>query len=447
MRSGSSREVERVLEQLRGSVIPDDVQVRITRNYGETANDKVNNLVEGLGMAIVTVIGLIALVMNWRVGLIVATAVPITYALTLLVNFLLGYTINRVTLFALILALGLLVDDPIVGVENIYRHLGMKKLPRLEAILVAMNEVLPPIVIATLAIVVAFIPMFFITGMMGPYMRPMAMNVPLAMLSSMLVSLAITPWMSNKLLERGRRGTRRVRRPKTTPTYRVYRRVMLPFVESRKKAWAAARRHGRPLRVLAPAGGDRPRAAEDAAVRQQERVPARRGHAGTATLERTDAVVRELEDYLRTHAGGHGLHVHRRRRLARWTSTAWSATTTCGRARTWPTSASTSCTGSDRAMDSHAIALRIRHDIEAHRRKDRREDQDRRDAARPAGARHRRRRDLRPAAPPLRRADRRRREPSKQRDGARRRASWTWTTWSRRTSRRCSSAWTARRPG
>ena len=99
---------------------------------------------------------------------------PITYALTLLVNYLLGYTINRVTLFALILALGLLVDDPIVAVENIYRHLRMRKLPPLQAVLEAVNEVRPPVILATLAVIVSFLPMFFITGMMGPYMRPMA---------------------------------------------------------------------------------------------------------------------------------------------------------------------------------------------------------------------------------------------------------------------------------
>src|SRR5450759_1124543 len=128
------------------------MQFRITRNYGETANDKVNSLVESLVEAIITVIVLIALVMTLRVSLIVALTVPITYALTLLINYLAGYTINRVTLFALILSLGLLVDDPIVAVENIYRHLAMRRYPRLQAIAMAMNEVLPPVVLATLAV-------------------------------------------------------------------------------------------------------------------------------------------------------------------------------------------------------------------------------------------------------------------------------------------------------
>ncbi|MBU0719374.1 MAG: efflux RND transporter permease subunit, partial [Planctomycetes bacterium] len=120
-----ARAVEQRLKELREDVLPAGVYTRITRNYGETANQKVNELVEGLAVAIVIVIALIALTLGWREGLIIATAVPITFALTLLVNYLAGYTINRVTLFALILALGLVVDDPIVDVENIHRHLRL----------------------------------------------------------------------------------------------------------------------------------------------------------------------------------------------------------------------------------------------------------------------------------------------------------------------------------
>ena len=197
-----ARDIERSMALLRGTLIPDEVRVRVTRNYGATANDKVNELVESLGLAIVTVIGLIALTMNLRVGAVVALSVPITYSLTLLVNLLAGYTINRVTLFALILALGLLVDNPIVSVENIYRHLRRRRLPPEDAIEAAMGEMLPPIVLATLSVIVAFLPMFFITGMMGPYMRPMALNVPLAMISSLLVAAAITPWTAKMLLTR-----------------------------------------------------------------------------------------------------------------------------------------------------------------------------------------------------------------------------------------------------
>ena len=174
--------------------------------------------------------------MGWRTGTIVAIAVPITYSLSLLFNYLFGYTINRVTLFALILALGLVVDDPIVSVENIYRHLTMGGRKKLEAISIAINEVMPPVILATLAIIVSFLPLFFITGMMGPYMRPMALNVPLAMLMSMIVSFAITPWVSAKLLKQEAAGEEPYDLTKTS-NYRLYRRVILPFVNSKAKSF------------------------------------------------------------------------------------------------------------------------------------------------------------------------------------------------------------------
>jgi multidrug efflux pump subunit AcrB len=196
-----ARAVERAVEEMRGTVIPQNVNVVITRDYGETANDKVNELVDGLLLAIVTVVALLALTLGWREAFIVAVAIPIVYSLTLLINYLFGYTINRVTLFALILALGLIVDDPIVDVENIYRHLKMRLKPPLDAVLEAVNEVRPPVILATFAVIVSFLPMFFITGMMGPYMRPMAVNVPLAMLMSLVVALTVTPWMSYHILK------------------------------------------------------------------------------------------------------------------------------------------------------------------------------------------------------------------------------------------------------
>lgn len=196
-----ARAVERAVEHMRGTVIPQNVNVVVTRDYGETANDKVNELVDGLLLAIITVVALLALTLGWREAFIVAVAIPIVYSLTLLINYLFGYTINRVTLFALILALGLIVDDPIVDVENIYRHLKMRLKPPLDAVLEAVNEVRPPVILATFAVIVSFLPMFFITGMMGPYMRPMAVNVPLAMLMSLVVALTVTPWMSYHVLK------------------------------------------------------------------------------------------------------------------------------------------------------------------------------------------------------------------------------------------------------
>jgi len=232
-----ARQVEDKLASLGKTVIPEDIQVRVTRNYGATADEKVNNLVISLGLAVITVIGLLALSMSWREGVIVAIAVPITYSLTLLFNYSMGYTINRVTLFALILTLGLLVDDPIVGVENIYRHLRMKLLPRKEAILVAMDEVMPPIVLSTLAVMVSFLPMFFITGMMGPYMGPMAINVPVAVFFSTLVALTITPTLSRLMLMVD--DTKTDDKPfdlKTTTAYVWYSRLVNPFIRSRGRS-------------------------------------------------------------------------------------------------------------------------------------------------------------------------------------------------------------------
>ena len=356
-------DVEKLLKTMRGDIIPDEVKFRVTRNTGETANEKVSNLLESLVIAVITVIGLIALAMNWRVGLIVVIAVPITYALTLVVNYLAGYTINRVTLFALILALGLLVDDPIVGVENIYRHLAMRKLPRLQAISMAMNEVMPPVVLATLAVIVAFLPMFFITGMMGPYMRPMALNVPLAMLSSLIVAVAITPWLSNKLLkvEGHEHDTGDVRQ---TLTYRVYSKVMLPLVQSRSKTWVLAGITAFlfagslvlaltglvPLKMLPFDNKNEFQIVVD--------LPE------SATLERTDAVVREIETLLRTVP-----------EVTDFTSTVGAASPMDfnGLVRHYYLRQGANVADvrvsllprKEREMDSHALVLRIRNEIAA----------------------------------------------------------------------------------
>ncbi len=191
-----SEEVQHRVEEAVAELLPPEVHLRVTRDHGLTADQKVDELLEGLWVAVIIVIALIALTLGLREGLVVATAVPVTFALTLFVNDLAGYSINRVTLFALTLALGLVVDDPIVDVENIYRHLKRGRREPMQAVLAAVNEVRPPIILATLAVMVSFLPLFFITGMMGPYMAPMALNVPLAMLMSLFVAFAVTPWLS-----------------------------------------------------------------------------------------------------------------------------------------------------------------------------------------------------------------------------------------------------------
>lgn len=227
------------LAELAETHLPEGVHYRITRDYGETANDKVNELLEALVVAIIIVVGLIAYSLGWRAGLVVAAAVPITFALTLIINFGAGYTINRVTLFALILSLGLVVDDSIVGVENIHRHLAMRRQSALEAVRSAVNEVLPPIVMATLAVIVSFLPMMLITGMMGPYMRPMALNVPVAMLMSMLVAITITPWLAYKILKSTPDEGNVEEGAEIPPKlYRAYAATLGPLLDSRGKTWA-----------------------------------------------------------------------------------------------------------------------------------------------------------------------------------------------------------------
>ena len=162
------------LNQLKPEVIPPAIRVKVTRDYGATADEKVNELMRELLIAVLSITVLLTLFLGWREALIVALAVPLTLAITLTGNMMFGYTINRVTLFALILSLGLLVDDPIIDVENIHRHFQLREHPPLEATLVAVDEVRAPTILATFTVIISFIPLYFVTGMMGPYMAPHA---------------------------------------------------------------------------------------------------------------------------------------------------------------------------------------------------------------------------------------------------------------------------------
>jgi multidrug efflux pump subunit AcrB len=231
-------EVIKEAERFSREVLPQGVHMRVTRDFGKTADDKVNELVEALLVAIVIVVALLAYTLGWREGIIIALAVPVTFSFTLMINLLLGYTINRVTLFALILSLGLVVDDPIVDVENIHRHFSMRKESPFQAVISAVNEVRPPIILATLAVIISFIPMFFITGMMGPYMAPMALNVPVAMLMSLVVSFTITPWLSLHMLRRVYdQPHEKGYVLEETLLYRVYQKVMNSLIQRGILRW------------------------------------------------------------------------------------------------------------------------------------------------------------------------------------------------------------------
>ncbi|MER3423850.1 MAG: multidrug transporter AcrB, partial [Nitrospiraceae bacterium] len=162
--------------ELKGRIIPADVHVAVTRDYGETANEKANELLWHLLIAVVAVVVFLGVALGPRPAFVVSVAIPLTLALTLFTSMWIGYTINRVTLFALIFSIGILVDDAIVVVENTYRHLKLRLLPHREASIYAVDEVGNPTILATLTVIAALLPMAFVSGLMGPYMRPIPIN-------------------------------------------------------------------------------------------------------------------------------------------------------------------------------------------------------------------------------------------------------------------------------
>ncbi|MCI0748357.1 MAG: efflux RND transporter permease subunit [Verrucomicrobia subdivision 3 bacterium] len=247
-----AHQVLQKIEALKGRTIPNDVQISITRNYGETAAEKSNELLLHMGIAVVGVSLLILLTLGWRESGIVAIAIPSTLALTLLVFYLYGYTLNRITLFALIFSIGILVDDAIVVVENIVRHfhLPQNKGRNWSVIAVeAVNEVGNPTILATFAVIAAVLPMGFVGGLMGPYMRPIPVGSGAAMFFSLAIAFIVTPWASIRILRWGKKystlteGTASVSKD-TDPHSRfeheedfftkLYRRVMGPMIAQRK---------------------------------------------------------------------------------------------------------------------------------------------------------------------------------------------------------------------
>ncbi|MFN7782368.1 MAG: efflux RND transporter permease subunit [Lysobacterales bacterium] len=194
--------ISRHIGELRGSLIPEGVQVDITRDYGRTANDKAIQLIQKLIFATLAVVLLVLFALGWREAVVVGAAVIITLALTLFASWAMGFTINRVSLFALIFSIGILVDDAIVVVENIHRHMARGGKSLLEAIPPAVDEVGSPTILATFTVIAALLPMAFVSGLMGPYMRPIPINASVGMLLSLAVALIVTPWLSLKLLSR-----------------------------------------------------------------------------------------------------------------------------------------------------------------------------------------------------------------------------------------------------
>src|SRR5678815_1546767 len=245
-------QVLKKVDTLKGRLIPNDIQITVTRNYGETATEKSNELLRHVGIAVIGVSGLILLTLGWRESMIVAMAIPATLALTLLVFYLYGYTLNRITLFALIFSIGILVDDAIVVVENIVRHfhLPQNKGRSWSGIAVeAVNEVGNPTILATLAVIAAVLPMAFVGGLTGPYMRPIPIISSAAMFFSLAIAFIVTPWASIRVLRWGRsyspltegrangRAHSHCEHPEDFFT-RVYRRFMAPLIAQRRWRYA-----------------------------------------------------------------------------------------------------------------------------------------------------------------------------------------------------------------
>ncbi len=240
------RELDVRLAGLKGPVVPSNVTVTKTRDYGKTADEKSSELIFHVGLATLSVVILMALFLGRREAVVVLVAVPATLALTLFSSYLFGYTLNRVTLFALIFAIGILVDDAIVVVENVHRHyeLGWGD-PRLTTVY-AVDEVGNPTILATFAVVAALLPLAFVSGLMGPYMRPIPVNASAAMVFSLLVAFVVSPWLTFKLVrkfaEEHLKGEENFKPGAEAPAedrlLRFYRKLFTPLLRSASRRWA-----------------------------------------------------------------------------------------------------------------------------------------------------------------------------------------------------------------
>ncbi len=232
----------RVLERIHratGSVIPDNLHISVTRNYGDTAKEKSNELLFHMMIAIVSVTILIWFVLGHRESGVVAIAIPVTLALTMSVFFLYGYTLNRITLFALIFSIGILVDDAIVIVENIVRHFRLpenRDRSRVKVAIEAVDEVGNPTILATLTVISAILPMAFVGGLMGPYMRPIPVGASAAMIFSLVVAFIVTPWASIRMIKH-KETTSTGKHVEEDWSTRLYRKIMTPLIEKRFWRW------------------------------------------------------------------------------------------------------------------------------------------------------------------------------------------------------------------
>ena len=240
------RDLDAQVAQLRGTLLPSEIEVTKTRDYGFTANEKSNELIDHMLIATLAVVIFMGFALGRREAVVVAVAVPVTLALTIAASYFFGYTLNRVTLFALIFSIGILVDDAIVVVENIHRHYELRWAhPRL-ATVYAVDEVGNPTILATFAVIAALLPLAFVSGLMGPYMRPIPINASAAMLFSLMVAFVISPWLTFRLFHRKAEAELDhvtegpdQQTPEETRLLRLYSRVMTPLIRSRALRWTS----------------------------------------------------------------------------------------------------------------------------------------------------------------------------------------------------------------
>lgn len=295
------------VDYLRTNLIPDDVHVEVTRNYGETASQKVSELLLHLIGAIIAVTLVVMLAMGWRGGLVVFLSVPITFALTLLSYYMLDYTLNRITLFALVFVTGIVVDDSIIIAENMHRHFKMKRLPFKQAALYAINEVGNPTILATFTVIASVLPMAFVSGLMGPYMSPMPIGASIAMILSLFVALTITPYLGYIFLrEKDKHGAEEkveedeAKAMQSTLIYKLYDKFERPLIENKTKRWTFLG-----ITILLLLGSMSLFFTKSVAVKmlpfdnKNEFQVVIDMPEGT-TLERTDAVTKEIAQYLAT---------------------------------------------------------------------------------------------------------------------------------------------------
>ena len=229
------------IEALKKDLIPDEVQVTVSRNYGATASHKVSELLSHLLIAIISVSLVVMLAMGWRGGLVVFLSVPVTFALTLFSYYFMDYTLNRITLFALVFVTGIVVDDSIIIAENMHRHFKMKRLPFKQAALYAINEVGNPTILATFTVIAAVLPMAFVSGLMGPYMSPMPIGASIAMLISLFVALTITPYLGYIFLREKEDKTKESKPTKTleeSTIFKFYKKTLDPLLDHKKYRFA-----------------------------------------------------------------------------------------------------------------------------------------------------------------------------------------------------------------